>query len=140
MSEFLGILQSMGDTLTPEIIRILGIVGFTVLLSSVGYVSRRLGQSELWKQYQFVGKMLGDSIADTVMYVAFNKSYPKNEGLMLAEKYKTRYDLEIDPRMAYVVKQAELWVEKYAPYDFDFLMMLARAENIYSDKKKAKIL
>jgi hypothetical protein len=105
------------------------IVGIVVGLFLLTRFVSAITTNEYVKANQTLLAMLGDTLFNAIMLVAWGKvDYSEFEEKAL--DYEREYGRYIDPRMWYVLERAEDWLEGYG-FQVEFDELLAIAESVY---------
>lgn len=131
-------INTIAEVFTPEVFNLVVTVIAVLFLLILRWAVSAFASTEQGRRVIHIWGILDDAIYDASVTVFFGK-YSQEEAEKLAAEYKGRYDKEIDPRLAYVIKQIELQIEPIAGFDFDFYAVLNRAERIYQEKVKPRL-
>ena len=137
MSEILSGLQYLGEQLSPEMFNLFAVFIAGFLMIAVGAAVSAFQSTERLRQVAMVWSLIDDAVLNAILFLAVGENV---DAVSLGEQYATEYAEAygelIDSRMAYTIKHAELYIEQFAPFDFDFFAVYHRAENIYQNKVK----
>ncbi len=118
-----------GDAATILIVTILA-----VLLTGFWLAVSAFRQTEFYKQHQAMWELIDGRIADLIWLVEF--------GDVNLDEYNVRADEReaaglsyVDPRMLYLLDQAQAWVKATFGVTVDIEVLLARAEHIFDEVK-----
>lgn len=125
------------EVFKPEVFNFAMTVVAVLFLLIVRWAVAAFASTEQGRRVIHIWDILDDAIYDASITVFFGK-YEEDEANKLVEEYKARFGKDLDPRIAFVVKQTELQIEPIAGFDFDFLAVLNRAERIYQERVKPK--
>lgn len=117
----------------PDFINLIGLIFIIIVLALVGKVALAMSNRDDISRIKAIWDLVDDAIYNASLSLI---GYTLASGEELAAEYLDKYNEVIDPRLAWVIKQAELRVESYVAFDFDFFEVLRHAQNIYDTRVK----
>lgn len=132
----LNLWHALANSLGSDAMAVFVTAAFVVALTAVWQVAQAFRQSEFYKQHEALWNLIDGRIADLIWLI--------EKGDVDLTQYEDRAKQReeeglsyVDPRMLYLLDQAEAWVKEKFSVEVDFEELLARAEHIFDEVKNA---
>jgi hypothetical protein len=123
------------DFLTHDVLVFLGVLaGFILLVLIIGLVTT-FRKSELYNQYRAIFESVDDVIFNAIIFAGLADGFDEEKYKALADDFNKTVDLDLDPRMYYVITRAQTKLAEYG-VTADILDLYERAEAIYQSVKR----
>lgn len=116
---------------------LIGIVVLLVLLAVGSFAISRFGLHEQAARLLKAWQVIDDAILDLVVFLAYNDSVDLAAAEVESARLAEEEDYVIDPRMLYVVQEAQRVAKDRLGIDLDLVLVHRRAERIFQNVKAA---
>jgi len=127
--------QLIVEFFTPQVINFVGVVLGVIALFAIVAVANAFRKTEFFRQYGRMSEELDDFIFNTIIVAGLADGWDEEKYTALAEEFNKQVDLDLDPRMYYVVIRAQAKLEQFG-YNMPLLELYERAEGIYQSIKR----
>src|SRR5690606_39047416 len=123
---FSALWQGLAGSLGSDAMAVLVVAAFATAITSVWLVVNAFRKTEFYKQHQTLWALVDDRIADLIWLIEVG-DVDLTEYNKRADEREAKGESFIDPRMLYLLDQAQAWVQAKLGVELDFEELLARA-------------